>query len=252
MEALQTESCTRPEGYAEQIGDCDDSNLMFIQMPMKCAILWTTTVMVELTMMMTILLASSTSYFFEDNDGDGYGSGVAQGRCKSLPGLVDNSEDCDDSNLLINPESAEVCDGIDNDCDGLLDDADDSLSGATTYYADGDRDGFGDLNQTTFDVFFENYVDNSLDCNDANPSITLPLWYLDNDGDGDGDINNTFENCEPPENYVQNSGDCDDNNPEISSIATEVCNGIDDDCDELIDTDDELGSFFWYGCLFGQ
>ena len=53
-------------------------------------------------------------------------------------------------------------------------------------------------------VFFPlDYVDNSLDCNDANPSITLPLWYLDNDGDGDGDINNTFENCEPPENYVQ-------------------------------------------------
>ena len=77
-----------------------------------------------------------------------------------------------------------------------------------------------------------------LDCNDANPSITLPLWYLDNDGDGDGDINNTFENCEPPENYVPSNGDCDDTNPEVSSLATEVCNGIDDDCDELIDIED--------------
>ena len=126
---------------------------------------------------------------------------------------MNNSADCDDLNLLINPESAEVCDGLDNDCDGLLDDADDSLSGATTYYADGDGDGFGDLNQTTFACILpENYVDNSLDCNDANPSITLPLWYLDNDGDGDGDIQNTFENCEPPENYVQSS-DCDDSNP---------------------------------------
>ena len=40
-------------------------------------------------------------------------------------------------------------------------------------------------------------------------------------------------------NYVENSGDCNDSNPEISSLATEVCNGIDDDCDELIDTDDD-------------
>ena len=79
---------------------------------------------------------------------------------------------------------------------------------------------------------------NSSDCNDINPSITLPLWYLDSDGDGDGDINNTFENCEPPQNYVSLNGDCDDSNPEISSLATEVCNGIDDDCDELIDIED--------------
>ena len=86
-----------------------------------------------------------------------------------------------------------------------FDDADDSFRARPThYYADGDGDGFGDLNQTTFACILpQGFVENSLDCNDANPSITLPLWYLDNDGDGDGDINNTFENCEPLENYVE-------------------------------------------------
>ena len=88
------------------------------------------------------------------------------------------------------------CDDIDNDCDGLIDDEDDSLGSATIFFADGDNDGFGDLNQTQTACYCEGFVENSLDCNDANPSITLPLWYLDSDNDGDGDPNNSFENCE--------------------------------------------------------
>ena len=63
-------------------------------------------------------------------------------------------------------------------------------------------------------------------------------WYLDNDGDGFG-AGEAVSNCEPPsEDYVAQSGDCDDTNASIYPDATEVCNGMDNDCDGLIGNDD--------------
>ena len=58
-----------------------------------------------------------------DLDGDGYLA----------------SEECDDTNSLINPSVVEVCDGVDNNCDGEVDE------GVTTeYFFDQDEDNFGD------------------------------------------------------------------------------------------------------------
>ena len=53
--------------------------------------------------------------------------------------------DCDDSDAAVNPGATEVCDGIDNDCDGLTDSADDSVTGTSTFYADADGDGYGGI-----------------------------------------------------------------------------------------------------------
>ncbi|MCK6522901.1 putative metal-binding motif-containing protein [Myxococcota bacterium] len=53
-------------------------------------------------------------------------------------------EECDDGDRAVNPGADEVCDGADNDCDGLADDEDDVVvSGQLTYYGDLDRDGHG-------------------------------------------------------------------------------------------------------------
>src|SRR5436190_14428535 len=63
-----------------------------------------------------------------DEDGDGY----------------ETPDDCDDSNADVNPGATEVCDGIDNDCDDLIDAGDDSFEGGITVFTDSDGDGYGD------------------------------------------------------------------------------------------------------------
>lgn len=57
------------------------------------------------------------------------------------------------------------------------------------------------------------------------------IWYLDEDEDGWGDDAGAQERCAKPFGYVEQGGDCDDDDPERSPGATELCNGIDDDCD---------------------
>ena len=71
-----------------------------------------------------------------DADLDGYAS-VASG-----------GDDCDDLSADVNVDAIEVCDSIDNDCDDLFDEADDSLDTSTAMllYFDNDRDGYGDEN----------------------------------------------------------------------------------------------------------
>ena len=51
-------------------------------------------------------------------------------------------QDCDDNDDQINPGAEEVCDGIDNDCNGDVDES--TAVDTTIYYADSDSDGYGD------------------------------------------------------------------------------------------------------------
>ena len=197
--------------------------------------------------------------YYVDADGDGYGDASATGvsSCNPIVGSVTNNGDCNDNNAAINPAALEVCDGIDNDCNGLTDD------GLTfvTYYADADGDGFGNasVSQSTCNGAPVGYVTNATDCNDANAAInpnaievcngidddcngltddglTFLTYYVDADNDGYGDASSTgVSSCSPIAGSVTNNSDCNDASVFINPGAPEQCNGIDDNCDGLID-----------------
>jgi hypothetical protein len=79
---------------------------------------------------------------FADVDGDGFGDSDTLDVVCDLPdGFVANADDCDDASAAVYPGADESCDGIDNDCDGIIDP--DTSVDALTWYPDGDLDGFG-------------------------------------------------------------------------------------------------------------
>ena len=205
--------------------------------------------------------------FFLDEDGDGYGNlDIPADDCNLLSEYVDNGIDCDDTNPEIFPFASEICDEIDNDCDGVVDEAG---SGITLWYADSDGDGYGNL----FDAMNaciqpEGYVPNNDDCDDSDASqyptadevcnneddncdgeidknpVEAFIYYQDADNDGFGS-SITISACTQPVGYISNDGDCDDTNPSISPTAPEICNNQDDDCDGVID-DNAIGMVTLY------
>ncbi|NNM15555.1 MAG: T9SS type A sorting domain-containing protein, partial [Bacteroidia bacterium] len=66
-------------------------------------------------------------------------------------------------------------------------------------------------------------------------SLTLSTWYQDNDSDSYGNANVFLVDSIQPAGYVADSTDCNDNNGAINPAATEVLDGVDNDCDGLID-----------------
>src|SRR5262249_12909681 len=60
---------------------------------------------------------------------------------------------------------------------------------------------------------------------------------------GFGSDADTSVGCTPPAGYATRGGDCDDTSPARSPTASEICNGIDDDCDTVVD-EDAMGLFY--------
>jgi hypothetical protein len=208
--------------------------------------------------------------WYQDSDSDGYGNGsVSTVSCDAPAGYVSNALDCDDFNAATNPSSYEVCDAVDNDCDGSVDE--DAIN-ATTWYVDSDADGYGSgASSTTACDEPTGYADNDSDCNDGdaavNPAATewcdlvdndcdggvdegdavdATPWYQDLDGDGFGNAANQEIGCNQPTGYVADATDCNDTSASTNTSGTEVCDSVDNDCDGTVDEDDATDAQTWY------
>ena len=175
---------------------------------------------------------------YADGDGDGVGAGSPtiepSGTCTG--GLVAGGGDCDDANPGVYPGATEVCDGIDQDCDGDL----------VESFTDTDGDLDPDCNDPDDDD------DGSLDGADCAPldSAVYPgaVDLCDGiDQDCDGDLVETFPDtdgdldpdCNDPDDDGDGSVDGADCGPLDATVfpgAPELCDGVDSDCDgDLVD-----------------
>ena len=86
--------------------------------------------------------------WYTDADSDGHGDVDSPvSACEPPEGTVASRDDCDDTQSTISPDATELCDDVDNDCDGDIDE--DDAADVTTWYSDSDGDGFGDPTQTS-------------------------------------------------------------------------------------------------------
>jgi hypothetical protein len=266
---VTTESCSTPTGYADESGDCDDDDRAVSPASAELC----DGVDNDCDGSIDEDDAADATTWYADRDSDGYGdSGDSAEACAAPSGYVSDDTDCDDSNADASPGDVEVCDSVDNDCDGEVDE--DSATDATTWYADNDGDGYGGDSSTASCTQPSGFSSVSGDCDDGDTSVNpggeevcdeadndcdgdvdedvTTTFYADADSDGQGDPGSTTEACSPPSGYVSTALDCDDTDGAISPNAEELCDEVDNDCDGDTDEDDAADAGEWYADADGD
>ncbi|GDX78217.1 hypothetical protein LBMAG42_00280 [Deltaproteobacteria bacterium] len=240
--ASTTSACAPPAGFVADNTDCNDADALYHPGAS------------ELDCSDPNDYNCDGSTLYADDDADGFAACM----------------ECDDGSAAVYPGATELCNGIDDDCDGVIDP--DSASDAATWYADTDLDSFGDAASTAPGCTAPaGYVGDSTDCDDAvattypgapelcngvdddcdgtidpDSSTDALTWYADADADGFGDASATTLSCAEPVGFLADNTDCDDTSATVYPGAYEYCNGIDDDCDGVVDPDSSLDSLTWY------
>jgi hypothetical protein len=155
-----------------------------------------------------------------DNDGDGY---------------TENQGDCDDTNAAVNLAASELCDGVDNNCNGSIDEG---LTQPTTCGL-GQCGGSAGIETCANGVWENDTCDpfagaaaetcNNID-DDCDGTVDEDLTQSSTCGAGVCSANTGIETCTAG---AWGNDTCD---PLAGAIA-EICNSIDDDCDGTVDED---------------
>ena len=245
-------ACTGAEGSIRVAGDCDDRDAsVYPDAPERC-----NTVDDDCDGDIDED-AEDASTWYPDADGDGFGDALgALAACREPSGHVDDDRDCDDADAAVFPGADEVCNDIDDDCDGGIDES--GAIDAPTWYADTDADGHGDPSSATRACDAPSgTVSDDTDCDDADPDTNpgateycdghdddcdgdvdeddaadAVSWAVDADGDGYGDsAGGSTIACAAPSGHVADDTDCDDADDHVNPGAAELCDGVDTDCD---------------------
>jgi hypothetical protein len=190
---------------------------------------------------------------WRDNDRDGWGAGApAAGPgldCDAYSGWASRNGDCRDNGggaANANPDAPEVCDGVDNDCDGLIDGADPDIAAQLLVYPDADGDGYG-LDAGAIQVAncaqAAGYAPFGGDCDDndatRSPGRTdIPYDGVDQDCSGADLSDLDGDNSPGP---VGVGPDCNDFDPLVLPGRAELADGVDQDCDGLVDEGTDRG-----------
>ena len=208
--------------------------------------------------------------FYADTDGDGYGvDGDTTAACGAPAGYAERDGDCNDVSAAESPGVAEVCNGIDDNCNGEVD-AD--AAAAVAWHPDADADGYGAANTTVRACApVKGWLEDGSDCDDADaarsPAATescdgvdndcdgtvdpsgsagSTTWYADADLDGYGDAAVTTLACALPYGYAATGDDCDDRVAAANPGNRESCDGIDNNCDGVVDEASAVDAPTWY------
>ncbi|MEO0606523.1 MAG: putative metal-binding motif-containing protein, partial [Myxococcota bacterium] len=259
--AEETVACLSPPGTVRNGDDCDDgAPFVFPGAQELC-----NNIDDDCDTIVDPPTAAGAILWYRDSDGDGYGDlAVSELACVQPPNHVVMPGDCDDSLAQVFPGAVEVCNGLDDDCDTVVDPSD--AADARNWHLDGDGDGFGDPGSPPVRACGAplDHVDDATDCDDGRSDVSpgapeicdandvdedcdgeinedgaanAAVYWLDVDGDGFGDPATESSACTWPDAAIPAGGapDCDDTTAAVFPGALERCDGIDEDCDGAID-----------------